>query len=302
MKSASLNATAIVVVTMAVMGTLFLTLWRLVPAVEDTSRALYHLIWGLCRRSFMPGRVELYSIVAIAISSLLAIVVARVIWYLSCRVRRTRAVMNTLVVWRGGTAASPSWMSAYAMFNGHPIDVVEHPAPFALCSGLFAPRVCISTGLLCILTPREIEAVILHECHHRARRDPLVMLIAGALVHGVFFLPVLRDLLRRYEVTKEFDADDFAMRVMGERVSLAAALYKVLTSAYPAPDLRGAAVGTLSVEERRIRRLVEASEAGTPAIVRSRATLSGITVAGAAVLFAVSLFSQAQPLLHACRL
>ena len=302
MKNAPPIIGAIIALAAAAVTALSLTLWELLPEVADTGRALYHLLWGLCQHSFRPGRVELLTIVALATAGLLVLIAERTVRHFYGRVRHTQTVTAALLGRRCAQRLSVPPAIAQQCLPMQRVDIVEHPAAFAFCYGLVRPRICVSTGLLDILTPREMGAVLLHEWHHGVRRDPLVILVAGALVHGVFFLPVLRDLLLRYEAVKEFDADDFVVRIMGERVSVAAALYKVLTSRFARPEFGNAAVGALSVDERRIERLLDAPAANAPPLVASRATVSGFVLASAGMLLAVSMIASAQPLLHACRL
>lgn len=75
------------------------------------------------------------------------------------------------------------------------------------------------------LGPGEFEAVLAHERHHRAQRDPLRLAVARILSHALFFLPVLRTLTERYSALIELSADDAAVRASGgNRAALASAM------------------------------------------------------------------------------
>src|SRR4051794_37559721 len=57
---------------------------------------------------------------------------------------------------------------------GHPaVAVIDAPVPMAFCAGWLHPRVYVSTAALRVLSRDELAAVLAHEQHHRALRDPL---------------------------------------------------------------------------------------------------------------------------------
>jgi hypothetical protein len=109
--------------------------------------------------------------------------------------------------------------------GGVEVTVIAGPAPQAFCAGYLRPRIYLSAGALA-LTPSEIFAVVAHEAHHQARRDPLRLLVARILSAGLFFLPVLGQLGDRYESLAELAADDAACAEPASRRALASALLK----------------------------------------------------------------------------
>lgn len=100
--------------------------------------------------------------------------------------------------------------------------------PLAFCFGWLRPRICLSTGLVDALSDGELKAVLLHEDHHRRRRDPLRGLLVEAIGRTFFFLPVVTELRDLFLLSTELDADRYAARLAG-RPSLAGALHKLLT-------------------------------------------------------------------------
>jgi hypothetical protein len=106
---------------------------------------------------------------------------------------------------------------------GHRVTVINDRRPQAFCAGLLRPSIYISEGALGSLSAVELRAVIAHEAHHRARRDPLRILLLGALADGLFFLPGLRRLGRRYGELAELAADE-AATVKADPSVLASAL------------------------------------------------------------------------------
>jgi Zn-dependent protease with chaperone function len=108
---------------------------------------------------------------------------------------------------------------------GHPsVAVIDDSTPQAFCAGYLRPRVYVSTGALELLSADELNAVLVHEDHHRALRDPLRMATARILSQALFFLPALRPLGERYGDLAELSADEAAIRAAGETAPLAAAL------------------------------------------------------------------------------
>ncbi|MEK6252184.1 MAG: M56 family metallopeptidase [Actinomycetota bacterium] len=113
------------------------------------------------------------------------------------------------------------------------IDVDE---PLAFCAGYLRPSVCLSSGAREQLAVAELQAVVGHEAHHRARRDPLRLLAARALADSLFFIPILRRISDRYSALGELAADEAAVRAVRGRGPLASALLKFSESGLdPAP-------------------------------------------------------------------
>jgi Zn-dependent protease with chaperone function len=109
--------------------------------------------------------------------------------------------------------------------GGVEVAVIAGAAPQAFCAGCLRPQIYLSEGALA-LTPSEVLAVVAHEAHHEARRDPLRLLVARILSAGLFFLPVLGRLNDRYESLAELAADDAASAEPASRRALASALLK----------------------------------------------------------------------------
>ncbi|MDQ6775081.1 MAG: M56 family metallopeptidase [Actinomycetota bacterium] len=123
-------------------------------------------------------------------------------------------------------------LPASGRLPGHPdVVVVDEPKPIAFCAGHVRPRVCLSTGALEILRSEELDAVLAHERHHRAARDPLRLAAARVLCGSLFFLPALRPITASYAAAIELDADRAALRANGgRRGPLAAALVALSAS------------------------------------------------------------------------
>ncbi len=164
------------------------------------------------------------------------------------------------------------------------VDFVADDRAFAFCYGVLRPRVCISSGLVDLLAPAELEAVLLHEHHHLVSRDPLKVLISRALGVGLFFLPAASDLRDRYLVGKEIAADASAAETVCSELPLASALLKLLSRGQELPSTV-AAIGAFNVTEERIQRILRGGSGGR-AYVEGRRLLASAAVVAA--IFAAS--------------
>jgi Zn-dependent protease with chaperone function len=118
---------------------------------------------------------------------------------------------------------------------GHPdVTVLADANPQAFCVGYLRPRIYISAGAVELLSPDELEAVLLHERQHQLARDPLRLACARVLNRALFFLPALIPLSDRYVELAELRADDAAVRgAAGDRGPLASALLAFETGSPP---------------------------------------------------------------------
>lgn len=103
--------------------------------------------------------------------------------------------------------------------------VIPGELPQAFCAGLLRPRVYVSRGAVRALDRDALLAVLAHERHHAARRDPLRLATGRVLARGLFFIPGLRGLLGRQQALAELGADEYAIEfVPGSRPALARAM------------------------------------------------------------------------------
>jgi peptidase M48-like protein len=98
--------------------------------------------------------------------------------------------------------------------GGRRVTVLAGPRAMAFCGGLLRPRIYLSEGALARLGEAELAAIVAHEAHHAARRDPLRIL--GARAIGDAFG-------RREQALADLSADAYAVRRVGDG-PLAAAL------------------------------------------------------------------------------
>lgn len=108
------------------------------------------------------------------------------------------------------------------------VMVLEEEKPYAYCFGVRYPKIYITTGLIEILSLKELQIVLRHEKYHLEHQDNLVLLIA-VLIKSLFpFFPVLTDIIRIYKTDRELLADKYAIKNYSDRESLKIVLTKLL--------------------------------------------------------------------------
>ncbi|GAA2445688.1 M56 family metallopeptidase [Actinomadura vinacea] len=166
---------------------------------------------------------------------------------------------------------------------GSRVRTVDMAHPFALTYGLRRPRVLVSTGLLAALSDPELAAVLAHERAHVRSRDPLKIVLARALPAWHFYLPVLRDLRRRFALGRELAADRAAIARHGT-AALAGSLLKVAEG--PAWAKAAPAMATDDLLDSRITQLETGNEPpAAPAgrLTKAWAAMSAFALGTAAI-------------------
>ncbi len=166
------------------------------------------------------------------------------------------------------------------------LRALEHTAPLAYTAGLVRPRIWVSSSLVAALTPDELDAVLWHEREHLLHRDPLRVLVARVIASLFVLVPWIRVRAVRFEVAKELDADQAAVRAQRGPAPLAGALVALGGSPFGA-DL---AIGAWSMTEVRVDQLCGEDPASL--LPRSSRRVRALSVA--ALAFALLLtFGQA---------
>ncbi len=160
----------------------------------------------------LPDGASFLGLAAVGLAALAGTVMVRAGRSLSGRLRRHHRAMSRVEV------------QGLRELDGTEVVMVVDDTPQAFCAGYLRPRVHLSTGALSALGKEELKAVLAHERHHRSRYDPLRMLVGSVLSDALFFLPGLRHSSERYVALSELAADEAAVRELGDRHGLAAAL------------------------------------------------------------------------------
>ena len=152
--------------------------------------------------------------------------------------------------------------------------------PTAFCAGALRPSIYVSRGLVRALRPDELDAVLLHEAHHRHRLDPLRRATAQSLSDIVFFAPVLHWWAERQIERSELAADRAALGRLGPR-AVAGALW---VAGQPATTPAG--VGFAGTGELRVAQLL--GDQPPPSLSTALGSLTSSTVGLAMAVALVS--------------
>jgi Zn-dependent protease with chaperone function len=221
--------------------------------------------------SFVMPQVTPGSLAVLALASLGLIVVAR-----GARSATTRATASRRSVQRA--------TARHTRLADTDVWITDEPQTAAYTAGLLRPRIYLTASAVAALGPGPLAAVIAHEAHHVARRDPLRLLVAYVMADALCFLPVLNRLAMRYAAQAELAADAAAVAASGGPRPLAAAL---LAFENHTPT---SAVG---IAPERVDHLL-----GTPARYELPTALLGAAVLTITLIFAITFQLTATPADH----
>ncbi|MCS7460912.1 M56 family metallopeptidase [Paenibacillus doosanensis] len=114
-----------------------------------------------------------------------------------------------------------------------PLTVIRGSAPMAFAAGVWKPQIVLSTGLLELLDPSELAAVIHHETFHRKHGDPLKIFLLSLLASVMWYMPILKSFHHNYKIVREILADNYAIDKLGGSADLGGALLKLLKGQAP---------------------------------------------------------------------
>ncbi|GAB4119828.1 MAG: hypothetical protein Fur005_14600 [Roseiflexaceae bacterium] len=149
--------------------------------------------------------------------------------------------------------------------------LIDSPAPLALTTGIFRPRVYLSRQLLEMLTTDELLAVICHEWAHILRRDNLWNWAMRLLRDLLSFVPTTQIFWRSMIASQDEACDALAVRMTGQPLVLARALVKVAAAwskqHHPVVELAAASPFALAASDptARVEQMIWIETEITPA-------------------------------------
>jgi hypothetical protein len=198
--------------------------------------------------------LDAHSVVLIALGVLDGFVIVRGAASLSRQLRAHRRFLRALPV------------RCVTLAGGHRVRIFPGRPLGAFSAGLLRPVVYVSEGTLGAAGDAELDAILAHEEHHCARRDPLRLLLARVVADAIGPLPPFAALAERQAAVADLAADAAAVDALGDAAPLASALARF--------DERG-----VGVAPERVDRLVRTARADTV----SYALLAAATIALAGI-------------------
>lgn len=192
--------------------------------------------------------------------------IARVLWLVMTSTRAFRRL--PLQTWPLDLAG------AIGRTGAQRVESVDSSVPHAFCAGVLRPRIFITRELLRQLRPQELDAVLLHEEHHRQHRDPQRYLLRRAAADVLFFLPLLRWWAEYAGQSAELQADRAALMRLGPK-PLASALWTLTvgTSSPSSPGFHG------STELRAAQLLGDSIPRRSPTVRAAFTSMLGLALA-----------------------
>jgi Zn-dependent protease with chaperone function len=205
-------------------GVLGLTVALLALVIAMDTVQHHALELGAMLYHFDARRFESQSALAIGLGLVDAVVLARAVGSLVRQLRAHRRFRREFGV------------REVALVHGYVVRVFAGEALEAFCAGLARPAVYVSDATLRRVGETELRAILAHEAHHRARRDPLRLLLARTCSDAFRPLPPFARLADRLAAVADLAADAAAVRTMGDVTPLASALVRFEESSGIAPE------------------------------------------------------------------
>ncbi len=164
------------------------------------------------------------------------------------------------------------------------VYLFKENTPQAVCIGLRNPKIYLSTKMISLMNTQELKAILIHEKQHMQERDSFLLVFAAILQTLFPFFPLFTDLIRKYKIDREIDADRKAIEYTGDPESVISVLKKLLS--YPTPAMNFAsAIGDNGTLEQRIRILTHRKTKRQITIKRSLLSIVilGIMISAAAL-------------------
>jgi len=121
------------------------------------------------------------------------------------------------LLWAGVCVVNLAWQTwqtlqavkihPLADWNGQKIRLLDTAFPYSAQVGLWSPELVVSQGLLELLTPEQVDAVLAHENAHRFYRDTWTFFWLGCLRRLTFWLPETEALWQELLWQRECRAD-----------------------------------------------------------------------------------------------
>jgi hypothetical protein len=201
-----------------VLAALGLTAAALVFAVAvDAGQFHAPTLWH-CLRHLDFSRAEADDVLLVIVGVADAVVILRATRSLAYQLRGHRTFLRRLPV-------------REIELHGHRVRVFPSSSLQAFCGGLLRPAVYVSEGTLRDATAVELRAILEHEAHHRARRDPLRLLLARVVSDAFRPLPPFATLAERQFRLADLAADAAAVKALGAVQPLASAFVRFEESA-----------------------------------------------------------------------
>ncbi|RAN71207.1 peptidase M48 [Bacillus sp. SRB_336] len=219
--------------------------YGIVPLGDNLAAGLHGLLRIVTGRESLDNLGLLHAF-ALSAAALLSAHLVFTLWLTYFRINRQRSRHRDLL----NLLSSPAGDRPDTL-------VINHEAPVAYClPGGSRSVTVLSDGLLTLLSPEELRAVLLHEQTHLAQRHHLLLWAFAAWRSALPWLPTSRLAQRAVSSLIEIMADDVALRSVGKSTLVTAiALVASGPARLPAASLVDAAAQQIDTPETTSARL-----------------------------------------------
>jgi len=239
----------------------------LVPSIAPLGDNIAEAVWNFCRQIWrgdpFHGLAAWQVVGMVVAATITAVLLGVLVHCLLLAVQRRHSHRSLLDLLSASATEATTDERRRALLAD--VRVLDHPSPVAYSLPGWHSRVVLSVGMLDLLDPDELAAVLEHERAHLRTRHDLMILPFQAWVEALGAVPGVRMARQSVAELAEMLADDVAARRTRGRV-LASALTKVTLACAqrgeagdPGRALTGAvsigssAVATATVTARVIR-------------------------------------------------
>lgn len=251
---------------------LSLTGAALVLAVEPLGDHLPGALITLLRNTFhgrpllglSPWRIALLAVAALFAAALLVILTR--CFVLALLRRRSHRELLDLLTGSGGSGPAPGGQGKSVPAG---VRVVDHRVPVAYSVPGWHTRLVLTAGLVDLLSPPQLAAVVAHERAHLQSHHDLLLLPFQAWSVALGRLPGVDGARRAVATLAEMQADDAAARQVGaDTVASALAAVALADRSAPGPAVPAdvSEVGGTAVV-RRVRRLKQPESMSAAAVI-----------------------------------
>ncbi len=221
----------IVVIIVAVWGAVAVLGFAIYQKAYLYAGVLLHKAATACGCTQMTQLVAMHPLIFAALAAISLIILT---WLFYAAYKLVKLIMQTRKFTAGyltGAKLQPSAklkmvMAGLDLDKGRIIEIRELKS-VVFCFGLWKPRVCISSGLIKILRPDELAAVLAHEYYHLSAREPAKLFIIKYWQSVFGWLPGIKTCIKKYVTLAELAADEQATDNFSDRSKLARAIFKV---------------------------------------------------------------------------
>ena len=221
----------IVFMIMAVLGLAGFLFFKIYQKVYSYAGVLIHKVETACGCASMTQLATMHPLIFVALGVLSLIILAflsyAVYKLVKLAVQTRKFTAQYLINAKLNHSSKLKRIIMGLNLAASRIIEIRESKPVVFCFGLRQPKVCLASGLIKMLRPDELEAVLAHEHHHMISREPAKLFVIKYWQSVFGWLPGIKTLINKYVTFSELAADEQATGNFTDKLKLARALFKI---------------------------------------------------------------------------